>query len=28
LVNFFESQNTSYEVDSHAGATKKKEDSE
>ncbi len=25
LVNFFESQNTSYEVDSHAGTTQKKE---
>ncbi len=25
LVNFFESQNTSYEVDSHAGTTEKKE---
>ncbi len=26
LVNFFESQNTSYEVDSHASETKKKDD--
>ena len=26
LVNFFESQNTSYEVDSHASESKKKDD--